>query len=45
MAKDFDQMENSNRSNNMSIHEVSDPARRLLIQGSLGLASLSAFVP
>ncbi len=45
MAKDFDQMENSNRSNNMSIHEVSDPARRLLIKGSLGLASLSAFVP
>ncbi|MFZ9544382.1 MAG: PhoX family protein [Hylemonella sp.] len=45
MAKDFDQMENSNRSNNMSIHEVSDPARRLLIQGSLGLTSLSAFVP
>lgn len=45
MAKDFDQMENSNRSNNKSIHEVSDPARRLLIKGSLGLASLSAFVP
>ncbi len=35
MAKDFDEMENSNRSPNPSIHEVSDPARRLVLHGGL----------
>ena len=42
MAKDFDQMEDSNRSGNLSIHQVSDPARRLIIKGGLGLVSTSA---
>lgn len=43
MAKDFDLMEDSNRSGNASIHELSDPARRLVIQGGLGLASAALF--
>ncbi len=38
MAKDFSTMENSNTSNNPSIHEVSDPARRLILRGGMGLA-------
>lgn len=36
MAKDFDAMEDSNRSANASIHRLSDPARRLWLQGGLG---------
>jgi uncharacterized protein len=36
MAKDFDAMEDSNRSGNPSIHDVSDPARRTLLRGGLG---------
>jgi len=36
MAKDFDTMEDSNRSANADIHRVSDPARRLWLQGGLG---------
>jgi secreted PhoX family phosphatase len=35
VAKDFSTMEDSNRSANPSIHEVSDPQRRRLLQGSL----------
>ena len=31
MAKDFAAMEDSNRSANPSIHEVSDPARRVVL--------------
>ena len=31
MAKDFDKMEDSNRSDNPSIHEVSDPAKRRFV--------------
>jgi len=42
MAKDFDQMEWSNHSSNPSIHDVSDPARRVWVQG--GLAALAAGV-
>lgn len=38
MAKDFGTMEDSNRSSNPSIHEVSDPARRTLLQGAAGAA-------
>lgn len=38
MAKDFSTMEDSNRSSNPSIHDVSDPRRRLLLQGGLGLS-------
>jgi len=38
MAKDFSDMEDSNRSSNPSIHEVSDPERRLWLRGGLGLS-------
>jgi len=38
VAKDFDALEDSNRSANPSIHEVSDPRRRVVIRG--GLAAL-----
>ena len=43
MAKDFDSMEDSNRSSNPSIHEVSDPARRLVLRLGTGLAAGSFF--
>jgi uncharacterized protein len=36
MPKNFDSMEDSNRSGNPSIHEVSDPARRTLLLGGAG---------
>jgi uncharacterized protein len=36
MAKDFSTMEDSNRSSNPSIHDVSDPSRRVLLRGGLG---------
>ena len=42
MAKNFETMEDSNRSANPSIHEVSDPARRLWVHG--GLAALAGGV-
>src|SRR5688572_5972584 len=42
MSKDFDTMEDSNRSANPSIHEVSDPARRVVLRG--GLAALASSV-
>jgi secreted PhoX family phosphatase len=52
MAKDFSTMEDSNRSSNPSIHEVSDPSRRIVLRGGAaaalapflapGLASLAA---
>ena len=45
MAKDFDTMEDSNRSSNPSIHDVSDPARRqwLRLGGTaLGMAALAS---
>lgn len=38
MAKDFDTMEDSNRSSNPSIHELCDPARRTLLCGGLGVS-------
>lgn len=41
MAKSFDAMEDSNRSANPSIHQVSDPARRVVLQGGLGLGLAS----
>ncbi len=43
MAKDFDQMEDSNASANPSIHGVSDPARRQILRGGLGWATASVF--
>ncbi len=45
MAKDFGTMEDSNRSGNPSIHEVSDPARRVWLQGGLGALAASVFAP
>ncbi len=44
MAKDFNQMENSNPSNNPSIHQVSLPERRVFL-GALGAASAVALLP
>ena len=38
MAKDFARMENSNCSSNPSFHEISDPARRTVLRGGLGVA-------
>ncbi|HJV69102.1 PhoX family phosphatase, partial [Ideonella sp.] len=38
MAKDFDAMEDSNRSANPSIHELSDPARRVWLRGGAAAA-------
>ena len=45
MAKDFDRMEDSNRSANPSIHEVSVPQRRTVLQLSLGAAASALFTP
>jgi secreted PhoX family phosphatase len=45
VAKDFSMMEDSNRSANPSIHEVSDPQRRRLLQGSLAGAVTSLLAP
>jgi len=45
MAKDFDSMEDSNRSPNPSIHEVSDPARRVLLLGGIGALTVGALAP
>jgi hypothetical protein len=45
MAKDFSAMEDSNRSSNPSIHEVSAPARRRLLQGGLGAATGGLLAP
>ncbi|MCW5634419.1 MAG: PhoX family phosphatase [Rubrivivax sp.] len=44
MAKDFDQMEDSNASANRSIHGVSDPARRIVLRGGAA-AALAGCVP
>ena len=43
MAKDFSSMEDSNQSVNRSIHELSDPGRRTVIEGSLGAAIAAVF--
>ena len=45
MAKDFDCMENSNRSTNPTIHEVSDPARRVFVRGGLAATVAGLFGP
>jgi secreted PhoX family phosphatase len=45
MAKDFDTMEDSNRSSNPSIHEVSDPARRIVLRGGAAAAVAALFAP
>ena len=45
MAKDFESMEDSNRSGNASVHAVSDPTRRIWLQGGLGAALAAALAP
>ena len=45
MAKDFQWMEDSNRSANRSIHEISDPARRVLLLGGIGALTAGALAP
>jgi secreted PhoX family phosphatase len=45
MAKDFDTMEDSNRSGNRCFHDVSDPARRSVLQLGMGAAVASLFAP
>ena len=45
MAKDFDSMEDSNRSANSSIHELSDPARRVWVRGGLAALAGGALAP
>jgi secreted PhoX family phosphatase len=43
MAKDFDTMEDSNRSSNPSIRALSNPARRQVLQLSMGAAASTLF--
>ncbi|MBE0549759.1 MAG: hypothetical protein IH627_19295, partial [Rubrivivax sp.] len=43
MPKDFATMEDSNCSSNPSIHDVSDPARRTVLRGGIGLAAAAWF--
>jgi secreted PhoX family phosphatase len=38
-------MEDSNRSSNPSIHDVSDPARRTVLRGTLGVAAAALYGP
>jgi len=45
MAKDFATMEDSNRSSNPSIHQVSDPARRVLLRAGLGSLASGFLAP
>jgi secreted PhoX family phosphatase len=45
MPKDFASMEDSNRSANPSIHDVSDPARRTVLRGAAGLSAATLFAP
>ncbi len=45
MAKDFDTMEDSNRSSNPNIHSVSEPARRVWLKGGLAALAGSALAP
>ena len=45
MAKDFDAMESSNGSANPSIHDVSLPERRQLLQGGAGVLAGAMFAP
>ena len=45
MAKDFSLMEDSNRSSNPTIHEVSDPSKRMILRGGLGALAGSFFAP
>ena len=45
MAPDFDSMEDSNRSSNPSIHDVSDPARRVVLRAGATASLLALLAP
>ena len=45
MAKDFSTMEDSNRSSNPSIHELSDPSRRTVLRGGIGALATGLLAP
>lgn len=45
MAKDFDGMEDSNRSANPSVHELSHPLRRVILRGALGVGAAGLLAP
>ena len=45
MAKDFSTMEDSNRSSNPTIHDLSDPGRRSLLRGGVGAAAAGLLAP
>ncbi len=45
MAKDFEQMEDSNRSGNLSIHDVSLHSRRTVLRGGLGALASGLLAP
>ena len=45
MAKDFARMEDSNPSTNPTIHDVSDPARRVFVRGGMAAAVAGLFGP
>ena len=45
MAKDFEKMEDSNRSHNPSIHDVSAPSRRTVLRGGLGAVASGLLAP
>src|SRR5262245_19862770 len=45
MAKDFNTLEDSNTSANVDIHQVSDPARRLWLQGGVGALAAGLLAP
>ena len=45
MAKDFARMEDSNPSANPTIHEVSDPSRRVFVRGGMAAAVAGLFGP
>lgn len=44
MAKDFERMEDSNRSASPSIHEISDPSRRVVLLGGIGALTVGALL-
>lgn len=45
MAKDFSSMEDSNRSSNPALNDLSDPSRRTLLRGGLGGAVTGLLAP
>ncbi len=45
MAKDFDLMEDSNRSSNPSLHELSSPQRRVFLRGGAGALATGLLAP